>query len=77
MVIYEIILDYFYICTCIKEGDITLSCRDSFCSGCIAKLIHKQEFNEENERNEGNEDYVWTKIKIQCPKCLMTSEISN
>lgn len=38
------------------------------------------ENNEENEEDEeclGNNKYIWTKIKIPCPKCLITSGISN
>ena len=70
IVTYYLILAYSYICTCIK-GSITLSCGDSFCAGCVLRLIHKQKFNEEND------DYIWTIIKITCSKCLMNSEISN
>ena len=63
---------------------ITLNCRDSFCKGCIAKLIYKEKFN--GKHNEylikksghiGKDLYTWPEIKIKCPKCLITSEIGN
>ena len=66
-----IILDYFYICTCLKRGDVALTCKDYFCPECIEKLIHNKKLNERNSQ------HIWAKIKIQCPKCLMTSGISN
>ena len=79
MVTYYLILDYFYVCTCTKGGDTTLSCGDSFCSGCTVKLIQEKKFYKKTInlfRDEVGRQIV-TKIKIPCPRCLMKSEISN
>ena len=58
MVTYHLILDYYYICTCLKGGDTTLSCGDSFCSGCIAKLIYNKKFNEEDKEGEETNKFI-------------------
>ena len=87
MVSYELILDDFYICICTKGDGITLACKDSFCSGCMLKLIYKGKFAEShimycNEKsidsfNENNNKYIWLTMKVKCPKCLIITEIGN
>ena len=75
MVSYTLILDKSYICTCTTGDGITLDCRDSFCAGCIARLIWKNEFSEEPFIEKNRE--FWLGINIKCPKCLSISEIGN
>ena len=82
MVAYDLILDVYYICTCIKGSNITLNCKDSFCSGCIVGFIYKDGFDEESVNKEIFPDVcfkkkTWDKVKIRCPKCLTISEIGN
>ena len=76
---YLIILDYSYICTCTKGGHTTLGCGDLLCLGCTEKLMYQQKFDEKNIDlfYEIDAKQIWTKVKIQCPKCLMISKISN
>ena len=84
MVIGHLILDNFYICTCIKGGDIILNCRDSFCKGCFGKFLYKEEFygkcykylNEIFGYGSANV-HIWLKRRIKCPKCLLISKIGN
>ena len=77
----------FYICTGAKGGDVTLGCRDSICTGCIAELMYKEEFASKDiiyfiEKHDkdfytGKNLRIWLKVKIECPKCLMISEIGD
>ena len=68
-----------YICNCIEKPNITLSCGDLFCSGCIAVLIYKEQFNENyvDPYAKTNSVKIWIKEKVKCPKCLLISEIGN
>ena len=80
MVTFKLILDDVYICTCTEGGDITLSCGDSFCEGCIEKIMYKEKFIEKTiEIVVDKKEYrhIWIKAKINCPNCLACSEICN
>ena len=41
--------------------------------------MHYEKFNEKTIDliNEEDNNHIWNKIEIKCPKCLITSEISN
>ena len=79
MVTFKLTLDDLYICTCTTGSDIILCCGDSFCKGCIARLICKKEFSKklDNKKIEKDEPNTLRKIKINCPNCFTRSEIRN